>query len=146
MKVLFIQDVKGTAKRGEIKDAADGYAVNFLLPKHLAVMATPENLAKIRKESEKKEKTKEKAVSQAAVTAEKIKGKKVRIKAKANKEGKLYAAVSQTEVKSALLKQGFDVKGAEISFPVHIKEAGDFEAEVDFGAGINSSIIISVSV
>ena len=123
MKVLFIKDVKGTAKRGEIKDIAEGYAMNFLLPQNLAVKATPENLAKLKKDLEKKTKVKEKEIDQSKVLADKIKGRKIEIKAKANKEGKLYAAVSEADVKAALKKQGLEVKDAKIIFPGHIKEA-----------------------
>lgn len=146
MKVLFIKDVKGTAKRGEVKDIADGYAMNFLLPQNLAVKATPENIAKLKRELDSKVKTKEKVIDLSKVMADKIRGKRVEIKAKANKEGKLYASVSEAEVKDALLKKGFDIKDAKTVFPVHVKEAGDFEVTVDFGAGIKSSIIILVRI
>ncbi|MFA6525971.1 MAG: 50S ribosomal protein L9 [Candidatus Buchananbacteria bacterium] len=146
MKILFVKDVKGTAKRGEIKDVAEGYGLNFLIPQGFAVMSTPENMAKMKRESEKKVKTKEKVIDQSKVLADKIKGKRIEIKAKANEAGKLYASVSEAEVKSALKLKGFDIRDAKVIFPTHIKEAGDFEVTLDFGAGIQSSIIILVRV
>ncbi len=145
MKIVYLKN-GSNFKRGEIKDVLDGFAQNFLLPQKLAVAATPENLAKIKKELEQKVKGKSTAMDQARVMAEKIRGKKIGIKAKANEAGHFYAAVSEAEAKSGLKRQGFDVKDAKIIFPTHIKSAGEYRVTVDFGQGINSSIIISVRV
>jgi len=146
MKVLFMQDVKGSAKRGDTKEVAEGYAMNFLLPQKLAVLATADNLVKSRKALDQKIKTKETAADQSRLLAGKIHGRKVEIKAKANPAGKLYAAIGETEVKRELARLGFNIKNARVIFKDHIKEAGDYEAAVDFGGGIHSAIIILVRV
>lgn len=146
MKILFIKDVKGTAKRGDVKEIAEGYAMNFLLPQGLAIMATADNLAKMKKELAKKLQMKAVVEDKSKVMADKIRGLKLEIKAKANNEGKLYASVSEQEVKAVLLKKGFNIKDAKIIFNGHIKEAGDFEVKVDFGAGIFSTVIIMARI
>lgn len=143
MKVVYLKNTGGY-KRGDIKEVAEGYARNFLLPQQLAAPATRDNLAKLKQEVDKTAKVKVAAIDKSKVLADKIKGKRVEIKAKANNEGKLYAAISEKEVKAALQRLGFDIKDAKIIFPVHIKEAGDYEVTVDFGSGIHSSIIILV--
>ncbi|MFA6594540.1 MAG: 50S ribosomal protein L9 [Candidatus Buchananbacteria bacterium] len=145
MKIVYLKN-SNTYKRGDVKEAAEGYARNYLLPQGLAVAATADNLAKIKREAEKKVKTQESAVGKYQDLAEKIRGRKVTIKGKANKNGKLYAAITGQEVKAALKKLGFDLGEAEIIFPGHLKEAGDFEVRVDFGHGLMSEIIILVRV
>lgn len=146
MKILFLKDVKGTAKRGDIKEAALGYFQNFLLPQGLAVLATSENITKIKQQAEKDEKTKAGAVENFRQLAEKIRGRKIEIKAKANPEGKFYASVSEQDVKAAAKLLGFDLSAAKIIFPGHLKEVGDYEVKLDFGHKIQSEIIILVRV
>lgn len=146
MKVVFLKEVKGTAKRGEMKEVADGYAANLLFPRGWAVPATAENLAKIKSESEKRIKVQMKASNEAQLMADRIRGRKVEIKAKANKEGKFYASLSEAEIRAALARLGFGLKDAKIVMKEHIKEAGDFEVGIDFGKGIHSSIIILARV
>ena len=145
MKIIYLKN-NGGCKKGDIKEVAEGHARNFLIPQGLAVLATSENISRVKKELDKKEKTKIVAVDQAKIIADKINGKRIEIRAKANKEGKLYAAISEVEVKTVLKKQGFNIGEAKIVFPTHIKEAGDFTVTVDFGSGISSTIIILVRV
>jgi len=146
MKVLFLQDVKGTAKRGEMKEIAEGYAMNFLLPKNLAVPATAENITKLKREFDRKTKAKEIAIDANQAIADKLRGRKIELQGKANESGKLYGAIGEMEIKAELARSGFDVKNAKILLKEHIKEAGEYPATVDFGSGINSSIIILARV
>lgn len=146
MKVLFLQDVKGTAKRGEMKEIAEGYAMNFLLPKKLAVSATAENITKLKREFDQKVKVKEKAIDANQAIADKLRGRKIELHGKANDVGKLYGAIGEIEIKGELMRLGFGVKNAKILLKEHIKEAGEYSATVDFGSGINSSIIILARV
>ena len=107
MKVIFLQDVKGKGKKGEVKEVAVGYAQNFLLKKGLAVEATPQAL------SELKGKTKAKAKEDAEVLAEAEKLKEiieaddfeVVIKSKAGEDSRLFGSIPSKQVADALEKQ-----------------------------------------
>lgn len=145
MKVVFLKK-NGGNKRGDVKEAAEGYARNFLLPQGVAVLATPENLAKIKAEVAKVGKQQNDALAAFKILAGKINGKKVEIKAKANETGKLYAAVSEADIKAALKRLGFDVAAARITETHQLKEAGDYQVKVDFGHSISSSIKVTVKV
>lgn len=145
MKIIYLKNHDGH-QRGEIKEVAEGYARNFLLPQGLAVLATPENSGKFKKESEQKQKIQTKHQLVSRQLAEKINGRKVEIKAKANPAGKLYAAISEIEVKNGLKKIGSDVGEAKVIFSNHLKEAGEYPVKVDFGGGIFSNIIVAVRV
>ncbi|MFA6227997.1 MAG: 50S ribosomal protein L9 [Patescibacteria group bacterium] len=145
MKIVYLENSKAH-KRGDIKDVAEGYARNFLIPQGVAAPATAENLAKIKQETEKKAKTQESAINQYKLIAERIRGRKVEIKGKANESGKLYASITEQEVKIALKKLGLDIGKGKVIFPSHLKEAGEFKVKVDFGHDLVSEIIILVRV
>jgi large subunit ribosomal protein L9 len=76
MEIIYLKNSNGY-KRGEVKEVADGYAVNYLLPQGLAVLATLENLAKIKQQAEKGEKAKAGAVENFIQLAEKVRGRKI---------------------------------------------------------------------
>ena len=102
MKVILQQDVKGQGKKGQLIDISDGYARNFLLPRKLAVPATPEALNTMRQQ-EKARLAQEAAERAAALElAEKLKGCMVKIPAKAGNGGKLFGSVTSKEVSDAL--------------------------------------------
>ena len=145
MKVIYLKNV-GNIKRGEVKEVTEGHAVNFLLPQGVVAKATPELIRKIQSEIVAVAQEKKENVSAAWKMSEHIRGRKVEIKAKANAAGKLYAAISADEVKGAMKRLGFDIAAAELAFPEHIKEAGEYKVGVDFGKGIKSFINVIVSV
>ena len=105
MKVILTQDVKGSGKKGELINAADGYARNFLLPKGLAVEANNQAMDELKaKEASKQHKIQ--VEREAAMEAsKKLEGKTVQIKAKAGAGGKLFGAVTNKEVAEAIQKQ-----------------------------------------
>lgn len=145
MKVIFIQDVKGSGKKGETKNVADGYARNMLIPKGLAVEATPANLSKLagqKSSAQHKIDVEKKAASEAAA---KIKGQKVTIKAKAGSNDRLFGSVTAAQIADALSEQ-FDIKieKKKISLNTEIKNFGSFKASVKFYAGISEDLDIEV--
>jgi len=105
MKVVFLQDVKGQGKKGEVKEVSEGYANNFLIPRKLATYATQGtiNTLEQHKKSEQKRKDQEKADAQAL--GEKLAELTVDIPAKSGEGGRLFGAVSTKQIAEALEKQ-----------------------------------------
>lgn len=107
MKVIFLQDVKGKGKKGEVKEVAVGYAQNFLLKKGLAVEATPQALSELKG----KTKAKEKEDAEVLAEAEKLKAIieaedfEVVIKSKAGEDSRLFGSIPSKQVADALEKQ-----------------------------------------
>lgn len=146
MKVILCEDVKGSGKKGELINAADGYARNFLLPKKLAIEATPAALNELKQKDEAREyhlAVEKKAANDAANS---VRGKNVKITSTAGANGKLFGSVTAAEVSSELKKQyGLDVDKKKISISEEIKAFGTYSAEVKFGYGITATIYVVVS-
>lgn len=145
MKVILIQDVKGTGKIGDVKEVADGYARNFLIGKGLALEATAKNLSDLagKKASEQHKLDLEKqAAKDAAAT---INGKTVKILAKAGASGKLFGAVTAGHVAEAIAAQlGTTIEKKKITLKSEIKNYGTYEADIRLYAGISAKVTVSV--
>ncbi|HAP78780.1 MAG TPA: 50S ribosomal protein L9, partial [Ruminococcus sp.] len=102
MKVIFIKDVKGSGKKGELKNVADGYARNMLIPKGLAVEATPENLNKLEGQKASQQHKIDVEKQNALDVKSAIDGKKVIIKAKAGNNQRLFGSVTAGNIADAL--------------------------------------------
>lgn len=146
MKVIFLQDVKGSGKKGELKNVADGYARNMLLPKGYAVEATPENMNKLEGAQASAQHKIDVDVQAAKDAAARIKGKKVEIVAKAGSNGKLFGSVTAANVADALSQQlGVKVDKKKIVLSTDIKNFGSYTATVKLYNGIAETIDVEVS-
>ncbi|MGX7014281.1 50S ribosomal protein L9 [Vagococcus silagei] len=107
MKVIFLQDVKGKGKKGEIKDVAVGYAQNFLLKKGLATEATPKAMSELQGKNKAKAKEEAENLEEAKQLKEKIEaeGFEVEIKSKAGEDGRLFGSIPSKQIAENLEKQ-----------------------------------------
>lgn len=130
MKVILLKDVKKVGKKGDVIEASDGYARNFLFPKKLAEEATNSNLHILnnKKENERKQKLAE--LEAAQKLAGELKGKEIKITAKTGENGKLFGAITSKDV-SGLIKEQYkvDIDKKKIVMDT-IKLAGQYDIEV----------------
>jgi len=134
MKVILIKEVKGVGRAHEEVDAADGYALNFLIPKKLAIPATP--TAKQQAELRRKQMGDRSALDSALVEQNiaALAEARIVIKAKANEKGHLYDAVGEPEIVSAAKEQAhIDLPEGVIKLERPVKELGTFDVPVAFG-------------
>ena len=145
MKVIFVQDVKGSGKKGEVKEVSDGYARNFLIGKGLAVEATAKNLSDLNGKKSSEQHKADVAKQEATDNAAKIKGKSVTIKGKAGAGGKLFGAVTAGHVADAIAEQlGVKVEKKKVTLNMEIKAFGGYTAEIKLYPGISEKITVSV--
>ena len=145
MKVILLQDVKGTGKKGEIKNVSDGYARNFLVGKGLAVEATPANINKLEGEKSSAQHKIDLAKQEASEQAKQLSGKTVTVRAKSGQGGKLFGAVTLGNVADAIAEQcGFSVDKRKLSVNGEMKNAGEYGAEAKLYAGITAKFTVSV--
>lgn len=146
MKVIFIKDVKGSAKKGELKEVADGYARNMLLKKGLAVEATPENINKLQGQQASAQHKKDMEKQNAEEIKAVIDGKQVSIQAKAGTGGRLFGSVTSAQIAQELEKQyGCKIDKKKIVLKSDIKAFGSFSAEIRLYTGISAAISIEVT-
>lgn len=145
MKVIFLQDVKGSGKKGEVKTVADGYARNMLLPKGYAVEATAKNMNLLEGQKASAQHKIDLEIAAAKEAAAKVKGKKVKISAKAGSNGKLFGSVTAGNVADALNEQfGVKVDKKKVALSTDIKNFGSYTAVIKFYNSITETIDIDV--
>ncbi len=146
MKVILQQDVKGQGKKGQLIEASDGYARNFLIPRKLAVAATAENLNTMKQQEKARlaQEAAERAAAQAL--AEQLQGCQVKIPAKAGQGGRLFGSVTSKEVSDALKAQcGIDIAKTKIVLPEPIKAFGGYQLKCKLGYEISGTINVLVT-
>ncbi len=146
MKVIFTQDVKGSGKKGEVKEVSDGYARNFLIGKGLAVEATAKNMSDLAGKKSSEQHKADVAKAEALDSAAKLKGKSVIIKAKAGAGGKLFGAVTASHVADAVGQQlGIKTEKKKVALSSEIKAFGTYTAEIKLYTGISEKITVEVT-
>ncbi len=146
MKVILLADVKGTGKKGEIKNVSDGYARNFLIGKGLAAEATPENLNKLEGQKASAQHKIDVAKAEAQEQAKTLEGKTVTVRAKAGQGGKLFGAVTPGHVADALAQQyGISLDKRKIAVSGEMKNEGSYSAEAKLYAGISAKFTVEVT-
>ena len=125
MKLILLEDVKSVGKKGDIVNKNDGYALNYLIPKKLAVEATKANMNDLELKKKAEEKRKKEELEEAKKIAEQLNDKVVKVSVKAGENGKVFGSVTNKEIADALAKQtGMDIDKKKISFDAPIKMVG----------------------
>lgn len=146
MKVIFLEDVKGKGKKGELKDVSDGYARNFLLPKKLAKEATADNLNTFKLQEKARLAQIEREKAEANENAKRLESLVVKVSAKAGANGRLFGAVTSKEISDALAEQhGLTIEKNKIVLPEPIKNYGSYDVKCKFGYEISGTIHVLVS-
>ena len=146
MKVILQQDVKGQGKKGQLLEVSEGYARNFLLPRKLAIPATPDaiNTMNLKEKARKAEEARQKAEAQE--TAEKLKECQVRLRAKAGNGGRLFGAVTTKELSEALSEQyQIDIPKQKLVLDEPIKSFGAFQVKAKLGYEVTGTVYVMVT-
>ena len=145
MKVIFLKDVKGTAKKGEIKEVSDGYARNFLLAKGLAKEASQTNLNDHRQQEKAREIKIQKEEEEAVELGSKLKDVKVTIYAKSGEGGKLFGAITSKDIADQMKKQhNVECDKRKILLTEPIKSLGTMNVEIKLHPKVSTSITVEI--
>lgn len=131
MKIILLKDYKNLGKAGEMVEAKDGYARNYLLPRNIAIEATPENVENWKEEQKKLQEEERIAFEGAQELKEKLESITLNLSAKGGETGKLFGSITNAEISKELLKEeklSIDRKKIELKEP--IKTAGLHEVPV----------------
>ncbi|MBT3419188.1 MAG: 50S ribosomal protein L9 [Candidatus Magasanikbacteria bacterium] len=146
MKVILLENVPGTGKRGDIKEVADGYARNFLFKKGLAKKATKSSVTLIAAQDNKQKKLQERELSEAQNMISTLDGVEIKIPVKGNASGRLYAALGAKKIAQIIKKQcDVQVLAKQIKISSAIKDYGEYHVKIRFGPGIEADIRVLVT-
>lgn len=145
MKVILLQDVKSVGKKGDILDANDGYARNFLLPKKMAVPATPDNLNNLKLQKNNQEKVAQEQLEAAQNFAKELESKEVILSIKAGEGGRTFGSVSSKEIAQAFKDQcGMEIDKKKIQMEEAIKNFGVYEVKVKLHPKVTGTLKVKV--
>ena len=144
MKVILTQDVKGKGKKGQMIEVSDGYARNFMLPKKLAIEATPDaiNTMKMNDKATQERIAREKA--EALEVSKKLRAMTLVVKAKGGGAGRLFGAVTNAEIAAALEKQGVKLDKRKIVIADQIKNVGTYTVTCKLGYEITAPLSVKI--
>ncbi len=144
MKVILLQDVKTLGKKGEIKEVAEGYARNFLIPRGLVIEATASNLKRHQGEEKKLEDQKAKAQSEASKLAQRIDGQVFEVTARTGEGGRLFGSITSSDIASALKKRKIIVDKRKIELNEPIKSLGTYSIRVKLHPNVTANMEVVV--
>lgn len=145
MKVILTQDVKGLGKKGELVNASDGYARNFLFPRNLAAEANSQAMTELKNRENSKKHRIDVETQEAKDSAAKINGKTIKVTAKAGQGGRLFGSVTAKEIAAVMKTQlGIDIDKRKINVD-DIKAFGTYPATVKLYQGVTAEFSVMVS-
>ena len=144
MKVILLQDVKGKGKKGQMIEVSDGYARNFMLPKKMAIEATPDAINTMRMNDKATQERIAKEKAEALATSKKLREMTVIVKAKGGGAGRLFGSVTNAEIADALAKQGVKLDKRKIVLNETIKNVCTYTATCKLGYEITAPLTVKI--
>ncbi len=142
MKVILLQDIENLGKKFEIKTVKDGYARNYLFPRRLAELATPENLKRLSQQIKIYQQRKQEQISRLKQLAEKIEQIVLEFPVRVGESGKIFGSINQKMIEKQLTERDF--KEFKVNLESPIKKLGEYQVEVDLGQGVKAKLKIKV--
>ncbi len=144
MKVILTADVKGTGKKGEIKEVSDGYARNFLFKKNLAIEADSVSVNSLTLKKQAEERKKQEEIARCLELSKKMNLAEVTLGVKCGEKGKVFGSVTSQEIADGLGKLGYEVDKKKIVIKEPIKNVGVYYVEVKLLPNISSKVVVKV--
>ncbi|WP_028608650.1 50S ribosomal protein L9 [Paenibacillus harenae] len=145
MKVIFLQDVKGQGKKGQIKEVSEGYVRNFLLPKGLAKPASEGNLKTLEVQNASEQKRKEKEKEDAETLGKRLNELTVVIMTKAGEGGRLFGAITSKQIAEALAAQGIKIDKRKIELEEPIRTLGVTQVSVKLHPEVKAKLSVQAA-
>ncbi|MDQ0172669.1 50S ribosomal protein L9 [Paenibacillus tundrae] len=147
MKVIFIKDMKGQGKKGQVKEVSEGYAQNFLLPRGIARLATDGNMKTLDNQNaaEERRKQEEKAEAEAEALGKKLESEVTELKAKSGEGGRLFGAITSKQIAEALAAKGLKIDKRKIELDEPIRTLGVTQVSVKIHPEVKATLKVQVT-
>ena len=143
-RVIFLQNIRSVAQIGDIKEVADGYARNFLLPRKLAVLATENSLKAAEQLKQKRIIEAQKEEQMISELIEKLNNCTLLIERAANEDGTLYDGLDSAEISGQLKKGKFFIEPEQVILETPFKKIGSYEVEIQFGKDKKATLKVDI--
>ncbi len=145
MKVILLQDVEGLGKAGDLKEVANGYARNYLLPRQLAAGATPALVANRKQRIASEQRRIEKQVEQDRQQAERLGQITLTFRARVGRQGRLYGSITSQDIAAGLREtEGLNIDRRVIDMPEPIRGLGTFQVPIKVASKLQPKITVHV--
>ena len=145
MQIILIQDVNNLGGSNEVVTVKNGYARNFLIPKKMAVEASPSNLKQLEERLKQLKKKEDKMLAEINKVIAALQDGTLKIGAKTGTSGKIFGSVTNVQVARAIREQkGYEIDRRRIQLIDEIKELGTYKAKVDFGNGNETEVSLEI--
>ncbi|CAI6079624.1 50S ribosomal protein L9 [Paenibacillus sp. JJ-100] len=145
MKVIFIKDMKGQGKKGQVKEVSEGYAQNFLLPRGIVRIATEGNMKTLDNQNAAEERRKQEEKEEAEALAKKLEAEVTELKAKSGEGGRLFGAITSKQIAEALSKKGLKVDKRKIELEEPIRTLGVTQVTVKVHPEVKATLKVQVT-
>lgn len=146
MKVILLQDVKGTGKKGELKDVSDGFARNFLLKRGMAKIADSSAINQKNMQDEAQDYHYNQNLQNAKQIAQKLQNEVLHFSVKGGDNGKIFGSLTSAEIAEELKKDGYDITKKQIVLASPIKFAGRYVVDIKLFVGVTAKVVVVVEV
>ena len=144
MKVILLQDVKGKGKKGQMIEVSDGYARNYMLPRKIAVEATPDAVNTMRMNDKATQERIAREKAEAMEISRKLREMTVTVTAKGGGAGRLFGSVTNQEIADALAKTGIKLDKRKIIIADPIKNVGTYTVTCKLGYEISAPLTVKI--
>lgn len=145
MKIILLQDVENLGKKDEVKEVANGYARNFLLPRKLAMIATESALKQLELKKEIEAKKAEEELIKIQEIAKNLDGLEIEIPVKIDENKQFYGSITALKLSKILKEKGFDIIKSQIKLEKPIKEVGEYDIIVELPHGLEAKVKVIVT-
>lgn len=145
MKIIFLKDVKKQGKKNEIKEVSDGYAMNFLIKKGLAVPATSSNIEKVEKELTEKKLENHLLVQELKDVKKQLEKEVIEFFVKVGEQERIFGQISVKQIKEALNKLGYSIDKTSIQLDHSITSLGIHNVDIELHKEVIATIKVKVS-
>lgn len=146
MKIILLQDEKKLGKKGDIIEASEGYARNYILPKKIGVEATARNMNDLKLQKANQEKIAQEQLDAAKALAAELESKIVVVKIKAGEGGKTFGSVSSKEIAAALKEQHqIEIDKKKLQLAEALKNFGSYEVTVKLHPQVTGKVTVKVT-
>jgi|SRR5690606_617854 len=146
MDVILIQDVDNLGAANEVVKVKNGYARNFLFPRHLAIENSPSNRRQLEEKLKQVAKKEAKMLAEINSVIAKLKEAPLKVGAKTGTSGKIFGSITSLQISRAIREQkGYEIDRKKITLPDEVKELGTYKAGIEFGNGHNAEVEFEVT-